>query len=185
MLNPCLLSLLRLKLHGLAFVYIEKSVVLHLPEGPELRTHFLQDREEKKKAQDSNPHPKEFCSACVCSTAELQPLQPGLKNIVLVGIMHFSPSPSWPRDYNELDELQSVSSERATASHTTFWTSKEIRKEEKMSLRPLVEAVVIILVIGSGIGLSDSKFPDWLIDRIELPAIVSQDARFLVSSKPR
>ena len=39
LLNPCLLSLLRLKLHGLAFVYIEKSVVLHLPEGPELRTH--------------------------------------------------------------------------------------------------------------------------------------------------
>ena len=54
-----------------------------------------------------------------------------------------------------------------------------------MSLRPLVEAVVIVLVIGSGIGLSDSKFPDWLIDRIELPAIVSQDAGFLVSSKPR
>ena len=121
----------------------------------------------------------------MCSTAELQPLQPGLKNIVLVGIMHFSPSPSWPRDYNELDELQSVSSERATASHTTFWTSKGIGKEEKMSLRPLVEAVVIVLVIGSGIGLSDSKFPDWLIDRIELPAIVSQDAGFLVSSKPR
>ena len=49
--------------------------MLHLCEGPELRTHFWKDREEKKKAQ----HPVGFkpmtpCSTSMCSTAVQQPL---------------------------------------------------------------------------------------------------------------
>ena len=35
LLNPCILSLLRLKLHGLAYFFVGKSEVLHLFEGPE------------------------------------------------------------------------------------------------------------------------------------------------------
>ena len=37
-------------------IFIGKSVVLHLCEGPELRRHYWQDRKEKKKAK----HPAEF-----------------------------------------------------------------------------------------------------------------------------
>ena len=39
LLNPCILSLIRLKLHGLVY-FLGKSIVLHLFEGPELRTHY-------------------------------------------------------------------------------------------------------------------------------------------------
>ena len=59
LLDLCLLSLLHLKLHSLAYCYIffiGKSVVLHPFEGPELRSYSWEDREEKKIAQ----HPAEF-----------------------------------------------------------------------------------------------------------------------------
>ena len=53
--------------------------MLHLIEGPELRTHYRKDRIDKRRKkpttqQDSNPWPLEFCSAGECSTAMLQPL---------------------------------------------------------------------------------------------------------------
>ena len=56
---------------------IRKSVVSNLREGPELRTHYWWDWEEKKKPstwRDSNPQPEEFSSAGVCSSAVLQML---------------------------------------------------------------------------------------------------------------
>ena len=43
LLNPCLISLLRLQLHGEAF-FVEKSVVLHHLEGPELTTERIEKR---------------------------------------------------------------------------------------------------------------------------------------------
>ena len=45
MLNPCILSLLRLKLHDTAKqIFVGKSVVLHLLEGPELTTERMEKR---------------------------------------------------------------------------------------------------------------------------------------------
>ena len=67
LLNLCILSLLRLKLHSYAY-FIEKSVVLNPLEGPELRTHFWVDREGGKRCtrQDSSLPPLcyELCFNC-------------------------------------------------------------------------------------------------------------------------
>ena len=44
-----MLSLLQLKLQSEAYV-IGKSVVLHILKRPEIRTHYWEDREEKKRS---------------------------------------------------------------------------------------------------------------------------------------
>ena len=57
----------------LSIFFVGKSVVLPVLEGPKLRTHFWEGREEKK-AQHLGFEPTTFPLQGVCSTAVIQPL---------------------------------------------------------------------------------------------------------------
>ena len=58
----------------LSIFFVGKLVVLHLLEGPELRTHYWEDREEKKAQHPAGFEPTTSLLRGVLSTAVPQPL---------------------------------------------------------------------------------------------------------------
>ena len=75
--NPRILGLIGLKLLGLGYFF-------HLFEGPEFRTHYREDREEKRAQRPAGFKPPTFLLRGVCFTSLLQTLPCLNTNLVIV-----------------------------------------------------------------------------------------------------